>query len=385
MNIDRHNYETFFLLYVDNELSATERKAVELFVSQNPDLQMELELLLGTTLSADNIEYSGRKDLYKNEGNFELTQQQLILELDAELNEADSKLILSAIATDAATNKEWQILSQTKLDSKDKIVFEDKASLYRHEQRPVIALRVWRIVAAAAILIALLVTGIAIVRNSGSIHGKDEIVITPSVPVPQIKKDNKSNADKFSDPKATELPPENLAHQNKLNNSGDKDQKLIDPSTSTKEHVVNNDVVQKPKPQHKEEALKPTQPLENINRQEGNETVTSNVTNKRSEIVIVNEAPDEVANVTVKDKITAPSIPLTDYNQIAVKPDSYATAAVFNEASENDTQILYMSEERINRSKLGGFIRKVKRVIERNTNIKTSNGLKIGGFEIAVK
>ena len=34
---------------------------------------------------------------------------------------------------------------------------------------------------------------------------------------------------------------------------------------------------------------------------------------------------------------------------------------------------------------LGGILRKAKRMLERNTNIKTGDGLKVAGFEIALK
>ena len=46
MQINRHNYEEYFILYMDNELGSTERRMVEDFVKLHPDLQEELDMLL---------------------------------------------------------------------------------------------------------------------------------------------------------------------------------------------------------------------------------------------------------------------------------------------------------------------------------------------------
>ena len=68
MLINRNNYEEFFLMYVDGELSAGDRIAVEKFASANPDLQEELNLLKETVLVADNeIVYEHKEELYKEE------------------------------------------------------------------------------------------------------------------------------------------------------------------------------------------------------------------------------------------------------------------------------------------------------------------------------
>ena len=52
--ITRYNYEEFFLLYVDNELSAADRPLVERFVDENPDLKEELEILLQCRIKPDH-------------------------------------------------------------------------------------------------------------------------------------------------------------------------------------------------------------------------------------------------------------------------------------------------------------------------------------------
>src|SRR5258708_37145606 len=67
--ITRNNYEEFFLLYVDNELSAADRQIVERFVAENPDLKEEWDLLLQCRIKPDqHLVFTGREDLLKQEG-----------------------------------------------------------------------------------------------------------------------------------------------------------------------------------------------------------------------------------------------------------------------------------------------------------------------------
>ena len=67
MNINRNNYEHFFLLYTDNELSAADRQAVELFIKDNADLQPELEMLQQTIVQPEPINFAAKNSLLKAE------------------------------------------------------------------------------------------------------------------------------------------------------------------------------------------------------------------------------------------------------------------------------------------------------------------------------
>jgi hypothetical protein len=68
MHINRQTYEEFFLLYTDGELNLDERKAVEDFVRENPDLEQELLLLQDSVFAPDqSIVFENKETLYRHE------------------------------------------------------------------------------------------------------------------------------------------------------------------------------------------------------------------------------------------------------------------------------------------------------------------------------
>lgn len=60
--INKNNYETFFMSYIDNELNAAERAAVEAFVLTEPKYAEELAIFEKTKLPASSIEHIEMED-----------------------------------------------------------------------------------------------------------------------------------------------------------------------------------------------------------------------------------------------------------------------------------------------------------------------------------
>jgi hypothetical protein len=65
--INETNYEEYFLLYIDNELSIAKREEVERYVLQHPKLQNEFTTLKQAVLAPEIISYGDKKDLYRTE------------------------------------------------------------------------------------------------------------------------------------------------------------------------------------------------------------------------------------------------------------------------------------------------------------------------------
>ena len=82
MLINRNNYETFFLLYADDELCPEERIAVENFVTVNEDLRRELDMIIAAILPTDVCTYTQKRSLYKNSFVDGSLQEKLMLKID---------------------------------------------------------------------------------------------------------------------------------------------------------------------------------------------------------------------------------------------------------------------------------------------------------------
>jgi hypothetical protein len=258
MIINRHNYEECFILYWDNELTASQKQAVENFVKENADLQEEFRLLGETRFTPDNNIQFEEKEFLLNNSFINITnyEDQLLNYIDDEVTTGQRKEVEKFAGQYPAVQRELALLQKTKLQPEAEVTFPDKSILYRREEKVrVISMTWFRVaVAAAIILIAGFATFRLVNNNNGN---KIEVVkggnenqplnkqidqpLTPLNDQPQKdkeesfvnagekspKKDIKKPVDKNEDPKPL------IAYQPENKNNLPKEKKSIEPNVDT--------------------------------------------------------------------------------------------------------------------------------------------------------
>lgn len=198
MHINRHNYEEFFILYLDNELGSQERDEVEAFAAANPDLGEELDMLKQTRFVADkNLVFEAKETLMRSSSAFPIDitnyEEWLLLYIDDELNADQKTAVENFVASHPVAMKELDLLQQTKLQPEEVIVFFDKESLYRKEEtsRRIVMMRWTRVAVAAILLFAISLTVFLIsTRNSGAddpVVARGTEIIQPPIETPVPK------------------------------------------------------------------------------------------------------------------------------------------------------------------------------------------------------
>jgi anti-sigma factor RsiW len=155
--ITRDNYEEFFLLYTDNELSAAEKQDVERFVADHPDLREEWEALLQCRLTADTrLTFPDRNSLLRPDAESSVYTDDLISYMDGELDAIEQERIETALRERPPVARELATLRQTISHPDLAIVFAEKDRLYRPaKDRRIIPLPWLRAGIAAAVVAAV--------------------------------------------------------------------------------------------------------------------------------------------------------------------------------------------------------------------------------------
>ena len=235
-HINRSNYEEFFLLYVDNELSAEERNEVEAFVILHPDLQDELEMLKGTQLNPETFSFD-KSALFADKMKQNSMEESLLLYIDDELSESKKKELEAELSTNSNLNKEYSLLKQTKLDKNETIVYPNKKELYRHKVRSIRPVFILRIAAAVVIL---LFAGILFWNSNNSSvtpptaditikEGKTDNVVAKTGTTPtedDNANDERKNKDEQNDQLKTTNPLYNPANRKQADNLAKVEEKV---------------------------------------------------------------------------------------------------------------------------------------------------------------
>jgi anti-sigma factor RsiW len=168
--ITRDNYEEFFLLYIDNELPISDRRAVERFVSDHPDLREEWETLLQCRIVPEqHLAFPGRDALHQREisaaaedpggrpAGTRADGPDFLSYIDGELGDKDRQAVEEFVRRNPQAAAELERWRLTISYPDPALVFPDKASLYKKESNRKIILLPWVRVGAAAAIIGIAV------------------------------------------------------------------------------------------------------------------------------------------------------------------------------------------------------------------------------------
>ncbi|HEX6180821.1 MAG TPA: hypothetical protein VFZ47_06205 [Chitinophagaceae bacterium] len=342
MNINRYNYEEFFLLYVDNELTKEERADVETFVQENPDLEEELLMLKQSSLRPDlNIKFPGKSSLIKaeaagmvNDTNYE---EFFLLYVDNELETVVRKEVEQFAATKPQYQQELNLLMEATLQPEAAVVFPDKSLLYKKEEdrKPVIIMWV-RVAAIAAMLLVAL--GIFWISNRTATPGTGVAV-----------KENKNNQ-----APVTKQDPQTI------NNVEAQDDKL---ATNREEPVNDQQLTGNDKENRKvkiELKKNEDREIDNIaykpEYQPVDQTIETLTTPEARTIARVDDTKNNISTGEVNNASRT--------NTLKIVAAAYIPPA---EMIEDDN--VYIANTAVDKSKLRGIFRRVSRVFEKTTNL----------------
>lgn len=340
IDINRQNYEEYFLLYVDGELNPQQCDEVENFAAAHPDLREELDILLTARLDEADISF-GDKDSLLAASMMNEVDESLLLYIDNELTETARAQCGQRLESDPQYAAQLQSLQQTCLDKKDTIVYPYKKELYRQSGKGFRLVPIFRAAASVVVL-----AGLGILWWTGSNQDVSSTPPTIALTPAQVEKNTTPERATVtlpaqpSDLVATTPVQQETKRNNAASNTYTNQQTK---STATQQNAIADVlVINTPDPRDRTIAYTETPAIEQ------NEQRTERITNDVRSQQIINNPGVTTTN------------PAAYINIDAAAQQSMVQHAVA--ATDDDKK-----------SSVRGFLRKATRFIERRTGINPVN------------
>ncbi len=357
--ININNYEQYFLLYTDGELSLEEEQMVDVFVLLHPELGVELEELLSTRLSPVSTAHEGfdASFLKKSEQDSSITIGSLINLLDGELAEGEAKDLLEKINADRFLSEEWASLKKARLDA-EPIVFAYKDLMYKQPAAVRPSYYRWRVAAAAIFLGLMLLAG---AKYFFSQDDDSSAIVNVDVKNDDDRSLNEQENVPAEETKNTELLAEGNTGSSRFpvtKQEGDLGEKSLAKSkeqqrksaTGQKQETI---VATRQDVKKENEIL-----VQQINLQQQKPQVEIKALDKKivaaadinTEMKVKKNSNQEIIDVDINRSFAEPSASFA-----AIKTD------------DNETSILYMKASMLRDTKLGMAFSKVKKAVRKKT------------------
>ena len=331
--ITPENYEEFFILYMDGELSKEQMAEVDKFVNTHPHLKIELQILLSTKLPPEEMSIN-KEELFSSSMNKAYEEEQLLSFMDNELTPEERTELNKKISQNTQLQINYSTLLKAKLDPSENINYPYKKELYRKTNRRIAYVPFLRI-AAVIIVIAI---GLIIFENRSAVKRDDSTA--------GIKKNNTPN-----------VPAQPTTKKGIPNITAPVKDLPVTTTTSVKQNITNKSSNTLSKIQKKD--------LQKLIPAVNNQPVKDDIALRPSlEISEKNISPStNVSFVPLNETINHPGVTSALNQRTTINTAS---------ATDQNPEIKMVADNN-HKGSLKSFLRKAARVIEKKTGIDPAN------------